>query len=476
MPANGLIYAPPHSCICDEGVGLNGFHALAAGYREQAPEDDSRLLRGPAYGDVQKGEASGGWPTYRRDAARSGATDASVPAQLEVLWSAPLGGRLTPPVFDGERLYVASSDAHAVHALARKDGRPQWTFTADGRVDSPPTLHEGLVLFGCRDGRVYALRASDGVLVWRFRAAPREQRIVARGRLESPWPVPGSILVVKGAAYFVEGRSSFLDGGMDLFALEPHTGNVLHRTHLAGPRPDLSKDTGRPFDMEGWKPDILTSNGEKISLFFHEFDLDLKTCHTPVPQTQAGRRQGRLRLMATGGFLDDEWHDRTFWIYSHTWPGRYFGKPLPGSGQILSFDDQVTYALQGFPEKNFMSPGFLPGHKGYQVVADENEKALGSKRQRRWTIHLPVRARAMVLAGETLFLAGPPDVVPERDPAAAFEGRLKAKLWSVSAQDGSRIAAMDLDAAPVFDGMAAAPGRLFVTAVDGRVLCLGAKP
>jgi len=473
MPANGLIYAPPHSCICDEGVGLNGFHALAAGHRKDAAEEASRLQRGPAYGDVPKQATAGGWPTYRRDAARSGSTEASVPARLEALWSARPGGRLTPPVFDGERLYVASPDTHAVHALSKRDGRRHWTFTADGPVDSPPTVHEGLVLFGCRDGRVYALRARDGALAWRFRAAPRERRIVARGRLESPWPVPGAVLVVNGLVYFVAGRSSFLDGGMDLFALDPHKGVMRHRIHVEGPRPDLRKDVGRPFDMEGWKSDILTSDGERVFLFFHEFDLALKACHTPAPQTQAGRRRGRLHLVATSGFLDDEWHDRTFWAYSHAWQGRYFRPALPGSGQILCFDETTTYALQGFPERNFMSPGFVPGQKGYLLVADENEKAPGAKRRRRWGVRIPLRARAMVLAGETIFLAGPPDVVGQGDPAAAFEGRRKAALWSVSARDGKRIARMALDAVPVFDGMVADAGGLYVVSQQGSVVRLG---
>ena len=123
-----------------------------------------------------------------------------------------------------------------------------------------------------------------------------------------------------------------------------------------------------------------------------------------------------------------------------------------------------------------MSPGFLPGRKGYRLVADENEKSPGAKRRRKWAVRLPVRARAMVLAGETIFLAGPPDIVPERDPAAAFEGRLKAKLWCVSARDGSRIARMDLDAVPVFDGMVADEGALYVVSRDGKVVRLGKGP
>jgi hypothetical protein len=37
-------------------------------------------------------------------------------------------------------------------------------------------------------------------LVWRYRAAPLERRIVVRGQLESPWPVAGGVIVVDGLA------------------------------------------------------------------------------------------------------------------------------------------------------------------------------------------------------------------------------------------------------------------------------------
>ena len=36
--------------------------------------------------------------------------------------------------------------------------------TGGGPVDSPPTFHDGFVLFGCRNGWCYCLRASDGRL------------------------------------------------------------------------------------------------------------------------------------------------------------------------------------------------------------------------------------------------------------------------------------------------------------------------
>ena len=45
-------------------------------------------------------------------------------------------------------MLVASIDEHRVVALNAASGEPLWTFTAGGRVSTPPTLHRGLALFG----------------------------------------------------------------------------------------------------------------------------------------------------------------------------------------------------------------------------------------------------------------------------------------------------------------------------------------
>ena len=58
----------------------------------------------------------------------------------------------------------------------------------------------------------------------------------------------------------------------------------------------------------------------------------------------------------------------------------------------------------------------------------------------KWSVLIAVRVRAMVAAGDKLFVAGPPDVVPEDDPLATFEGRLGAALWAFSADDGEKLA------------------------------------
>jgi hypothetical protein len=44
-----------------------------------------------------------------------------------------------------------------------------------------------------------------------------------------------------------------------------------------------------------------------------------------------------------------------------------------------------------------------------------------------------------------------------------------------SAADGKTLAEQPLDAPPVFDGLIAASGCLFLSTTDGRVVCLGQR-
>jgi outer membrane protein assembly factor BamB len=350
-------------------------------------------------------------------------------------------------------------------------------------VDSPPTVSKGRVLFGCRDGSVYCLRASDGQVAWRFHAAPFDKRIMSYGRLESAWPVHGSVLVEEDIVYFAAGRSSFLDGGIYLYGLGVATGDIRHNARLDGPWPDLSKPSNRAHDMDGSRNDILVSNGQKLFLTQNVFDLSLK--QLPAPRTAPyGARETDLHLVATGGFLDDSMFDRIFWMHARRWPGLYVAVDASKAGQILVFDETTTYGLHVFTTKFSRSPYFDPG-SGYELFADanDNEPVLDEKNARRergtmtrskppkWTVKIPVRARAMVLAGDVLVLAGPPDIVDLADPLGALEGRKGALLWVVSAADGSKVAEYQLEVPPAFDGMIAANGKLYITTTDGAVNC-----
>jgi len=106
---------------------------------------EDRLERGPAYGtqDSQKdtrGRNSGDWPTYRHDVARSGYTREKISAKVANSWKTNLGGRLSSPVVAEGMVFVSAIDTHTIHALDADSGERLWSYTAGGRVDSPPTI------------------------------------------------------------------------------------------------------------------------------------------------------------------------------------------------------------------------------------------------------------------------------------------------------------------------------------------------
>ena len=551
MPANGLLYVPQHPCFCYPGVKLNGFNALAPAADGSQSDSGQRLWKGPAYREAGKLVSSDhgelfNWPTYRGEGNRHGAAQCRVGPTLSMQWQADIGGDLTPPVGCGELILVAARDRCTVYAIDRSNGEIAWHYTADGPIDSPPTIHGGLVLFGSAGGSVYCLRASDGTLAWRFRAAPSNRRIMAFNHLESPWRVHGSVLIEDGVAYFTAGRSTYLDGGIHLFGLDPRTGEVLYKTVLdtwSHTRKDAENKPFLPaYFMEGARSDILVSEGDYIYLGQYKFDKKLRRQKCPylmpdderddamrvagkpytlpdqnpngnyeahqrkwLERTQTdllkryrqehggwnlGRKKMGKHVLSVWGFLDDSWFNRSYWMYSDIWPGYYLAHRAAKTGNLLCVGPKRTYAVQAYPSRNLQSPLFEPGKQGYLLLADSNKtkavlpeeteqttKGWGYTRNRppEWYKWVPVRIRAMVLAGDHLFIAGPPDTVPEDDPTAAFEGKLGAKLWTVSAPRGEKLAECELDSPPVLDGMIAGPDRLYISTRDGKVACVAAK-
>ena len=195
LPCNGLLYVPPHSCACYINAKLNGFTALAPKntsgiYTRKEPA----LEKGEAYSEASRQTSTysnADWPTFRADAERSLSVSAIIGDAPTKKWEREVPGKLSSPVYADGRLYVSSIDSHTVYALNGKNGSVVWSYIAGGRIDTPPTIHKGLVLFGSADGWVYCLRASDAKLVWRLRASDVDLRMVSYGQIESVWPVTG---------------------------------------------------------------------------------------------------------------------------------------------------------------------------------------------------------------------------------------------------------------------------------------------
>lgn len=551
MPANGLVYAPPHSCGCFLESKLVGLNALAAESPTRSvpadPPAEQRLERGPAYSSPPGAQPStssvSDWPTYRHDGARSGSVKTTVPAGLKREWDVKLDGRLSSVTVADGKLFVAAIDTHTVHALHATTGKPAWTYTAGGRVDSPPSVADGRVFFGSADGYVYSLRAADGQLAWRFRAAPADRRMMAYEQLESAWPVSGSVLIENGAVCFVAGRSAFLDGGMRLLRLDPLTGRLLSETRIDNHDPETGKDLQSQIkgqDMPVSLPDILSSDGKSIYMRSQAFDLQGVRRQIAPVKLAVGRRKAAAaepsadtseinnHLFSRSGFLDDSWFWRSYWMFGKSVDSNYGGWLIPGHfvpcGRLMVFDDACVYGFDRKPEYlcNASVAKYYVYRADREVTPEGIERVQAATRrinaasrdrgatssdwatrkkfslavQNASTFHwaednLPIQARAMALAGDTLFVAGPPELLDEeeafRDPdapavraqldaqVAALRGRKGAKLLALSAPDGRVRATYELGSPPTFDGMAAANNRLYLSTLDGHVLCLGSQ-
>lgn len=508
MPANGILYMAPHQCVCYQGVLMSNFNALTAipesdSQSSSKIENKSRLIKGPKYKHIKalplEIDNSHDWPMYRHDPRRSGHVKTAITQHPKQQWKVTLNGPITPPVVADGILLVAEKDTHTVHALDAQTGHKLWRYTAGARIDSPPTIYGPLVLFGSLDGWVYCLDVSDGKEIWRFRAAPQERQVGAFGQVESAWPVHGSVVVQNDVTvnsprplvYLTAGRSTYLDGGIRIYALDPLTGRVQYETCLEGPRPDPFKDTGGGGYMDGAKSDILVSDGADLFLQQERLRSDLKRFPTPMQQfdrERGGYREypsypergsNAMHLISSRGFLDDSYNEGTYWAFSKRWPGwdRQMGR-IGAYGQLMAFNERTVFGVHVFYERIRVRRGFFPGTKGYRLFAKdydpEQNEAEFKKTRDKWSVYIPIRVRAMALAGDKLFIAGPPDVIPEDDPLAAFEGRKGADFWAVSALTGEKLSEIQhLKSPPVYDGLIASQRCLYISTADGCVQCFG---
>jgi outer membrane protein assembly factor BamB len=251
--AYGLTY---NSALYMPGRFLQGDMAVESGMHETSlpPADASRLERGPAYDRVSgsgfRVPGDGSWPTYRHDGLRTSRTPAKVPAQLKELWSAKVGAGASASTIAAGKVFVASAGEHKVMAFDGVSGKSLWSFTTGGRVKVPPTYYKGACFFGSGDGYVYCLDATSGKLAWRFRGARTSRRIVARGRVESTWPVDEGVTVSGGKVCFAAGRHGQVDGGIDLYALDCASGKLSWHKRLTG----------------GYYPSLLAAEGQTLAL------------------------------------------------------------------------------------------------------------------------------------------------------------------------------------------------------------------
>jgi outer membrane protein assembly factor BamB len=535
MPANGMIYATPSACACYYQSKLNGFNGVSPNAQSaKAPAANQRLVKGPASGKYDKRAryAASEWPTFRHDNGRSGYARTDVPAQLEQSWKKDFGTKISQPTVAGGKLFLSAIDEHTIHALDAASGRPVWQFVADGRVDSSPTIYKGLAIFGCADGCVYALSTADGQLAWKFQAAPSARRVMSYGQPESVWPLSGSTLIQDGKLYCVAGRSMFLDGGLRMLILNPETGKLIYENVMDADVPgtdkqleDLIMGKHMPVSM----PDILSSDGQYVYMKSQTFAMDGKRVRVR-PQRPDTQYDEEVHLFSPISFLDAGWHQRTYWIYGRAAGEGWAEFQLPPKrvpcGRIMCIDEQNAYSYgrdlellcnTSVSEYRLFSAGKNPRRKvgipklegtwikgkyptdnplaahtvDWKKLAQQPKDKL-SALDYNWIEEEPdILAKAMVLANDRLFIAGPRDVADEKElwgrsnekifqqkmasQAAWFKGTHGGVMQVFSKKDGKKLTEKKLDYLPAFDGLVAASGKLYMTTECGSVLCYEGK-
>jgi len=297
------------------------------------------------------------------------------------------------------------------------------------------------------------------------------------------------------------GRSSYLDGGILISRLDPWTGAILGETVIDSYDPETDRQPAHEqCEMRGAMPDVLVAAGGDI--YMRHVKLDLET----GDETGTGEH-----LFHPIGLLDDTWWHRSYWLVSDHfvshWSGWWKAGNQVASGRMLSYNDDKVfgYGRNKYPGGN---TGQWRGGEKYHLFAYDRHAApkdanqTGKRGNRRnqwvketpslpydWSVEVPLLVTAMVVASDTLFVAGPPDVGEPKaardedalklknpeEAVAAWKGELGGILSAVSAKDGSTLARYALDVPPVFDGMAAANGRIYLSLRNGRVLCMSGK-
>ncbi len=242
------------------GLAAAGVAAcVAAAVQAQAPRqvDDATLLKAP----VEE------WVSYGRDYAETHHSpltqiDASNVNRLGLAWSVEVGseGKIetTPLVFNG--VLYGTSTWSQVYAIDLRTGTLKWkwdpaivrgAFEADGPrpccgpVNRGVALYNGRVYVGLLDGRLVALDAETGDIVWAVQTTPAG----------TDYSITGAPRVVKGKVVIGNGGGEYGVRGY-LSAYDAQTGKRAWRFYV------VPGDPAKGFEDEAQARAAKTWNGQ----------------------------------------------------------------------------------------------------------------------------------------------------------------------------------------------------------------------
>jgi quinohemoprotein ethanol dehydrogenase len=235
------------------GLALSCSAALAQSPAKGSPEHIKAVTSAVDGASIKANTAtSNDWPTIGLDYAETrfsklNQINADNVKKLGLVWSYPLessrGVEATPVVVDGIMYQTASWSV--VHAIDARTGKQLWTF--DPKVDREKgykgccdvvnrgvALWKGKVFVGAYDGRLFALDAATGKVVWeKDTVASKEHSYTITG---APRVFNGKVVIGNGGAEF--GARGYVT------AYDAETGNQAWRWFT------VPGDPSKPFEDE----------------------------------------------------------------------------------------------------------------------------------------------------------------------------------------------------------------------------------
>lgn len=435
------------------------------------------------------------WPTYRGDVRRSGSTTETVRAPLQARWvySAPAAPRMSwssaegrviegklighqvkyddaiYPVIVGQRVYFGSSVDHQLHCVDLKSGAELWSFFAGGPIRLAPMVANDRVYFGADDGHAYCLAADDGRLVWKLRAGPSEEWLLARGEMVSRWPVRTGVLVDDGVAFF--GAGIFPHEDVFLYAVNAADGSLIWKQDnvsvLDAGRNDLSPQGYLLASDEL----LFVPSGRTLPGAFDRRTGEFlyKTAHS---RTNAGGAIGGFQALlsdeqiyASGPHHFLALEQKTGKIGFGWFAGRQLvvsgAEAYVATGEIVARLNRLNYAINSRlrHECELDVSGAMGKLKGAGADKDQLVKKIDAAQQELKRIanigidwQVPTADdSALLAAGNLLFLGG-------KDHVTAFATETGELAWKSAVEGEAR-------------GLAVAADHLFVSTNAGKIYC-----
>ena len=447
------------------------------------------------------------WPTYRHDNRRSGVTGETLAFPLtkawehqsseppQTAWTGPAkwdsyanirklkSMRNFDPVFHVTsakgNVYFGSSVDDAIHCLDAKTGQEKWVFFTNGPVRVPPAYDRGKLYFGSDDGRIYAVRADSGELVWDHQAAPHTEAMPVNGKLISAYPCRTGALVKDTKVYFAASLLPWKKTYVCAIDAESGAGDGtgLYRKeyeNLTAQGPMLASATKLYLSQGRQTPVVLDRNSGTLlkslgsSGFGGVFGLLTEDDMFIHGHGQNHRAEGELR------FFDGRQKDRLVTFPRATAIVIRGGIVyLHADGRLQAFDRDKYIDLQGRIDqlakrqeqlqKQRKKLGANAGDADRKRLDEEIEsirgqipglqKQLPSCFLWRVASDCPLE---LILAADTLFAGG-------EDKVTAYETTAGREIWTDSVEGRAY-------------GLAVAQGYLFVSTDLGSIVCFRQMP